>query len=816
MRFTIERMRTLVLAAAALLLLALVAALAIHKLKHPFNGRDIPKKLGLNIVQEAGGYTFSHALGGHSQYKIHASRLVQLKDNRAMLHDVKIELFDNDGQRVDRIEGGEFEYDQNKGTVRAEGPVEITLLRPAATPAIAPKAVAGKSKETPLTAAEQSAAAGEVKVKTSGLSFDRESGLATTDRRVDFSMAQGWGSSMGASYDSGNGVLVLFHAVELHTWRGEQPVELHAQHAEFARDEKTCRLRAASLQMRDEEAAASDAVVLFRADGSAEKLNAANGFTLTTQSGSRIAAPTAQLEFNAHNQPLRGHLEGGVLLDSASQLEHSSRQLHGAAPTAHLEFNAQGNLHSAHLERGVELHSEEHSENAKDGPVHLSRTWRSPLADLVFRDAPGGRLALESIHGTGGAVVTSESQRGKAPAEPSRMAADDLTGQFSVGSVLNLLVGLGHASFEETAANGAHQSTSGDRLEAHFLAAPGKPAPHPSNDAAATQIQSAIVEGHVVLTQQPAVKAGTQPKPPLHATAGRALYEGAGSLLHLTLSPRMENGGLQLSADKIDVAQEAGDAFAHGNVKATWTGDHAANQAAPAPALGGQGPAHAVAAEAQLHQASGEATFRGEARVWQDANSVAAPVIVLDRTRQTLTAHASNAADPVKVVLLSASGAASMGDPSKEAKASTPSVIRLRGGDLRYSEIERKALMRGGALKNVTAETGTATSVSDEVELQLMPAGKRSGQQAAQVDRMTARGHVTLLSEGRRGTGEQLVYSGQTGEYVLTGTAAAPPRITDAARGAVTGEAVLYHSRSGSVTVEGGSGKTTTETRTPK
>jgi lipopolysaccharide export system protein LptA len=159
-------------------------------------------------------------------------------------------------------------------------------------------------------------------------------------------------------------------------------------------------------------------------------------------------------------------------------------------------------------------------------------------------------------------------------------------------------------------------------------------------------------------------------------------------------------------------------------------------------------------------------------------------------------------------------------DSGKDAagKQATPSVIRLHGGDLKYSDAERKALMRGGDLGTVVAETGTASSVSNEVELLLLPPGNHAGQdgEQAQVDRMTARGHVTVSSEGRRGTGEQLVYTGETGEYVLTGTTAAPPRMTDPARGNVTGEALIFHSRDDSVSVEGGGRKTTTETTAPR
>jgi lipopolysaccharide export system protein LptA len=143
-------------------------------------------------------------------------------------------------------------------------------------------------------------------------------------------------------------------------------------------------------------------------------------------------------------------------------------------------------------------------------------------------------------------------------------------------------------------------------------------------------------------------------------------------------------------------------------------------------------------------------------------------------------------------------------------------VIRIRGGDLKYSGAERKAVMNAGAMGTVVAETGTAISVSDQVEVILLPPGNHAGKDGgqAQVDRLTARGHVVLTSEGRRGTGEQLVYTSESGEYVLTGTAAAPPRMTDPARGNVTGEALIFHSRDDSVSVEGGTTKT--ETTAPK
>jgi lipopolysaccharide export system protein LptA len=142
-------------------------------------------------------------------------------------------------------------------------------------------------------------------------------------------------------------------------------------------------------------------------------------------------------------------------------------------------------------------------------------------------------------------------------------------------------------------------------------------------------------------------------------------------------------------------------------------------------------------------------------------------------------------------------------------------VIRVHGGDLSYSDADRRAVMRGGSLGEVIAETGTATSSSDTVELDLMPAGNQFGGGAAQVDRMTATGHVVLTLEARRGTGEQLVYSSASGDYVLTGTAQTPPKMTDPEHGTVTGEALIFHRRDDRVSIEGGGRETQTETIAP-
>jgi lipopolysaccharide export system protein LptA len=831
MRFTIERLRTMVLAAGVLLVVALGVFLGLAKFRNPFSRKDLPQRLGLNIAEEANGFVYTHEVRGHTLYKIHASKQVQLKkDGQLMLqlHDVKIELYAEDGSRVDRIEGEEFEYDPKTGLARATGPVVITLMRPRVAPAIAPKATTDRTPSdatmnSTLAAAAQSASGGEIEVRTSGLVFDRNSGAASTKERVDFALSQGSGSAIGAAYDSHAGTLVLDHAVELTTKRGEEPVTMQAQHAEFLRAGQVGSLRAVTVNYRDTVARAEAARVNFRDDGSAERLEADQGFSLVTGSGGRLAAPKGTLEFDAQNRPLFGHMEDGVTIDSIAE----NRNVHGSSPTMDMKFSADGELKSAHLERGVQISSEEETSET-DEANRMARSWASPVVDVAFRSSGKGKTEPASIHGTGGVVVTTATQRGNGPVSPSKLAAEEVTGTFDAKGALTAMEGTGHASMEQTTVAGIRQTTSGDKLVAHLAAAADKSAKGSGHGqpTGSKEIESATVTGNVVLEQQPAARAGAPADPATRATAGQAVYEGAGEWLHLTQSPRITNGGLQIAADRVDVSQASGDAAAHGNVKATWFGNApgdakpkngtaATGGAVGNVSLGAQGPAHAVASEALLDRASGQVTFQGKARLWQQGNSIAAPVIVLDRTRQTLTARGANAAEPVRVVMVSA---AALAGKDNAGNTTEPSVIRVRGGDLKYSSAERKAVVHGGTAGNVVASTADANTTSSELELILLPPGNHAGRDgtSAQVDSMTSRGHVTVSSQGRRGTGEKLVYSSETGNYVLTGTAEAPPRITDPVRGTVTGEALVFNSRDDSVSIEGEGRRTTTITSVPE
>ena len=85
-----------------------------------------------------------------------------------------------------------------------------------------------------------------------------------------------------------------------------------------------------------------------------------------------------------------------------------------------------------------------------------------------------------------------------------------------------------------------------------------------------------------------------------------------------------------------------------------------------------------------------------------------------------------------------------------------------------------------------------------------------------QVDRLIAEDHVQITQGERSGSGTKLVYTADDGHFVLTGTAAAPPRITDPQHGTVSGSSLIFNDRDDSVVVSHGQSPTMTDTRTSK
>ena len=247
-----------------------------------------------------------------------------------------------------------------------------------------------------------------------------------------------------------------------------------------------------------------------------------------------------------------------------------------------------------------------------------------------------------------------------------------------------------------------------------------------------------------------------------------------------------------------------------------------------------------LAARAELKHDSQIATFHGiagtPARLWQGASQVEAPVLQFDQKQRRLLAYGEGQGAPMAVHTVLVSGGSS-GSPAKMAPAKPKAgsgkliaggkgdVVQVASRELVYSDGERKAEFTGG----VEVESRDGSMRGQEAVVYLQPAGTGAGKgsspsngkvdggktgtasavggsgfMAGSVERMVVSGPLDMQQPGRRATGEQLVYTASDGLFVLTGTPAVLPKVTDDQRGTVTGTSLRFHSGDDNVVVSNG------------
>jgi lipopolysaccharide export system protein LptA len=807
MRITPASLRSWILLLAGGLVAAIALFLAYGRWQVRRLGHDKLDGLATTVQQSTDGFTHSESRGGHTFYTLHASKAVQFKsDGHAELHDVSITLYDAQGAPANRIYGSDFDWDPVNGVARAMGEVQIDFQ---GSPAPGPQA--GKASS------DEDESKNTVHVKTSGLVFNKKTGQASTTEKLEFRLAEAAGSAMGASFDSQTGILILDADVAFNSSVGGKPLGVRARHAQFDRAIRLLYLLQDVTDYADSHSSSDQATVSFRADGSAYQVEAQGNVILKGGEGQQINTRKAHIDLGPRSEPQQAIVDGGLLYVA----KNAARLLHGTASSATLSFGPQSTIRHAQLRDAVSLVDEEKLDEEKlpavnptkqNAPVTTTRQMGAAKVDIDFAPGPGSPTA-EHVLAVGSARLNVHEIYAKTPPQDTTVQGDQLFATLTDGEVLSSLRGTGHTSLAVVSPSGDKQTSTGDNLLLTFapptpttprrkVAKPNTPTTQP-----AAQLQSAVQLGNVTLVQEPAAKPGGQTPPATTATADQASYDAATQVVQLTGNPRVRDAGGDLTALSMEVDRITGNANATGGVKATYR--QASGQQNVT--LTGAGPVHVVADHAHLDHQADLTTFYGtpqsHARMFQGSDSVSAPVLELSQSHGTLAAHGPPGdATAVNAVFTSSSSNAK----------SPPSVVRLQSRTLLYADKEHKAVFSG----NVVAQTATGVLHSSAMDVYFSPAsgapapGKTP--QSSQVSKIVARGAVELQQPGRKGLGEELEYTAQDGKFVLTGTAAAPPRLTDQVRGTVTGNALIFNDRDDSVMVSGGPSKAVTQTHVAK
>jgi lipopolysaccharide export system protein LptA len=588
--------------------------------------------------------------------------------------------------------------------------------------------------------------------------------------------------------------------------------------------------------------AAQQATLHTRPDGTLARVEAQGNVTREGK-GSKLVSQQADVLLNAKSQPQSAVLTGGVQYSSDLPLLQRS----GQAEEATIAFDAQGQANNAVFTGAVHMSERTRATEAAREPWS-SRDLTAAKVQAALVPVGSGTVQVRDVEATGSARLTALNNGTLASSKDigrEEMSADVLTAHMVVNGdarhppQLDTVAGRGHTLLHQVMADGTEQTSSGDTLDAKFRAQP------PASGVAERQtslsalggatgmLLSAVQQGHVTMIRRTPAKAaaktgansGTAQQDVERATSQRAAYDGDMDRVTLTGGVQMSEVGSSLWAGQVVFDRKTGDAQAVGTVKVDYAQDASvvANKTQATPAE----PTHIVADRADLKHVSGVATFYGKpVRLWQGGSQVQAPVIQLVRAEKRLTARGEDsaagvaAAQTAQVHTILSPGSDkpgeenSAGAKSNASKAGAdraapgslmPKMVRIASGGLVYSGRLRQAEFTGG----VRAETVDGTVRANEATVYLQqgaaqdtqPAGEEVPSIAGSVERMVATGQIEIEQPGRRATGQRLQYTANDRLFVLTGDDRVLPKMVDAARGTITGAALLFHAGDDSVVV---------------
>ena len=806
---SLKNVRAGLLVLALLLVVAVVGFLgyARYKLKHYDLGlAGLAGRLGATITQESDNFTFSQSLGGRKVFTVHAAKQIDHGNGMYTLHDVSILLYGRDTEHADKIRGSQFDYDQKNSILRAVGDVYIDLAAPAREqPAGAPTTHdATRHREDDSRA---------IHIKTSGLIFRQKERSATTAEQVDFQVGGSTGTALGASYDSGSGVVILQSQVKVTGLRGRsaaagvepRPMTLTAAHAEMDRVGNVVKLEDAKLVTETDAgadtASAELALVHVAEDGTPRQVNAEGGVLLIADSRGggqeRVNADRMRLELNEQGQPRFEHLLGNVHFAA----KDVRRQQEGHAAEAQVAFDALGRPVQAEVTGKVELQERENGSerqlNAAKVDLSLGGGGKQPVL-----------LNGATASGQDGAVLRTVDRRPDESSTASVLRGDTLTAHLTEdapsakkpGTHLTGLEARGKTYLEQVSksAKGAQigrQTSTGNSLDAEFR-------PDATGKIALTR---AVQRGSVNVTrelpgQAVAGGSGARSAQVQHARGDVATYDADADRLVLSGAVQVQDAESALFADRVQMDHATGDSFADGSVRVSYLQAESSAE-----------PLHVLAERAVSHQTTGVSDFFGgpspgsRAKMWQGGSQVEAPLLEFHQTERTLMARDEHGAEgAVRTVLVDAGS----GDPKQTARV-PGQPVRVVSRDLTYDGAKRQVHFAG----DVRVQDKDGTMGSEEATVYLLPAAasgtllKGAGAPpmslGGRVDHIVGTGAVVLEQPGRKATGERLVYTAADQSFVLTGTASDPPKMVDQLQGSVTGASLRFVSGEDNVVISG-------------
>jgi lipopolysaccharide export system protein LptA len=720
-----------------------------------------PPSVPSTVQQKSAEFSFSKVEQDRTLFTVRASQATQFKDqNRSLLEDVWVTIYGRDGNRNDNIHTRECSYEPKTGNIRCEGEVQIDLQGASSTP--------GKPAEKSL------------EVKTRNLTFNRETGVASTPDPVDFRFPNGQGHGAGLTYESTDAIVRFEQSVQMDLSPSERsgglPVAAAGSSLEICRNQHVAVLDGpATVKQGNRELTAEKITVELDTDFHARHAIASGHPTV------RIGKENATLTVSA--------AAFEAFLDPAGWIERivadghvtGAREAHAGTDhfsAARAEFNMQPqkNVVREMLATG-----------GVAGDSHQGVDSRSLKTDsLRVEFAPAQQADQQRIQSAETlAPATIETKTGQ---EATTLHAPKFVAQFGSTGRLDKLLGHSGVQIRRQFGGAAPQVTSAAELAATF---------RPDG-----QWDTLDETGNVRFQQldRQAASAGAR----VVASTGTITMDG---------SPVLSDSSSRTTASGVTINQNTGEIHATGNVISTFLSaqDNSVSL--------GSGPAHISAETLTGSSKSGDATYVGHARLWQGESVLDADQIEVWRDEKKMRATG-------KVVAVFPQASAQAATTSSQAAdhSSGPTLWEIHAPSLIYWSDLGKAHLEGGVTAN--SQQGSLTSQKMDVFLgpavlapgasgasssrtsapKSSPATSSGGAGGRQVSRVLAQGDVMVWQADRQGTSEQAEYTASDGKFVLSG---GQPTVTDAAKDTTTGHSLTFFVANDTILVDSQEGSRT-------
>jgi lipopolysaccharide export system protein LptA len=755
--------------------------------------KKAPPPLKQDEERQSLGLTLSKHEGERTIFTLEASKSTDFKGkNISLLEDVKITVFGKLGDRHDVIHTRACNYSKDDGGIQCDGEVQMDLQ----------SAVdAEKAKDN------------VIHVDTSGVTFEKASGRAQTEKIVKFTFTNGDGEGLGGVYLSDDGILRLLKNVRItiHPMPPAQTsaqasgtkasasarqsitkeVVMHGTSLEMGKKNRKVQLFGPATAATDtQQLAAGEIDALLDEQFRAQTLIAISG-SLTQKPVLTVQGKDGPEEIQADQMQADLTVEGWIrTVEAQGNLHGNSAQGEMQADNGVVEMWPKVNQARLVTLRGnVRV-------DGRDQKTGLPRKLRSNALQMTFSPGTANEKSQLQHAETLERGTMEWTDTGGAQAT---MSADKLTAEFGAAGKVQHVVGTGNVETQRDL--------------------PGKLAQFATAASGDVQLDATGLWTQMNLHDNVHLKQGVQ-----NAESQQAVFFRATQTAVLTGQAVARDQTSETRAARITFHQDSGDVEAEGRVRSTDTGEKKASiQLSPA-------PANVTADHMTGNSKTGRALYTGHARMWQGPSVLEAKSIELLRQTRELRAKGDvravfpqqggddagtpgtktvagpslpKAGAPAAARTASATPAKAPGAPGQD-DTKKPANWHITCQDLTYWDAENRAHLE----QNVVAQSDEERMHAPFLELYFTRANdaKPGTEGTAQVSKAVGTGGVIVEQGDRKGTAEQGIYTADDSKFVLSG---GTPTLYDVTGGSTMGRELTFNIADDTIVVDSGTGTRT-------